>query len=315
MQPINNKPEKLLTKAPKNIFFVYKNKIKRTYKEIHEDFIYWQSFGNTTDLVDIRPLNSTWKNFITWQLYMRQHTRFMKKIIATQKVPGKYYDVTVTSYGGSGSTLLLKFLDENRFISNNSKNFDCIKHIGFPPRRLASRYIYIFANPIESLLSLYRRYKGRLIRQHSFTLNLDLQPKFVIPPAKTLEKYIEKGKDRFLFERHFNNWFNACLPCPVLFIRYEKLWDNLEVLFDFLGLHNIDARNSFPKYHPRKSTVDNTPADILDELERMYGKFAERLNTLPDYILCKPHSSAKTTISADTSSATQNPPELIHESD
>ncbi len=62
---------------------------------------------------------------------------------------------------------------------------------------------------------------------------------------------------------------------PVLCLRYEGLWDNIEILRDFTGLPVV-----LPERRPR--TEKSIPPDIAAAVERVYGSIDARLAKLPD---------------------------------
>ena len=226
---------------------------------------------------------------ITIDNVKKRMKRGIKTVIAAQKNPRQYYDVTVSSFGGCGTSMLLNFLSQI-LISNHPDNLDGIKHIGFPPDCISKRCIYIFGDPRACILSLFRRL--RLVKAHHLGMRIGLQkfPPHWFSPS-TLENYAKKGKDSFLLAQQFDSWFNSQARVPVLFIRYETLWDNLEILFDFVGLPT-EARNNFPKYQQRKSDINTVPAEILDRLDQIHRPLKEKLDALPDYILREPDEPA-----------------------
>ena len=229
--------------------------------------------------------------------------RGIKTVIAAQKNPRQYYDVTVSSFGGCGTSILLNFLSQS-LISNERGNLDGIKHIGFPPDCISKRCIYIFGDPCASILSLFR-YHDKHPKYHHLGMRIGLQkfPPHWFPPS-TLENYAKKGKDSFLLAQQFDSWFNSQARVPVLFIRYETLWDNLEILFDFVGLPT-EARNNFPKYQQRKSDINTVPAEILDRLDQIHRPLKEKLDALPDYILREPDEPADAATSDHSPRAVQ----------
>ncbi len=217
--------------------------------------------------------------------------RGVKKIMRAQQNLRRGYDVIVVSFGGCGSTGLIDFLKEKHYVVNSWDNSDFLKHLGSPPGNASDRYIYLFGDPLASVISFYHRtrtYNRRFADIHSFTMETSLGRPTFTSVANTLEKYAEEGQERFLLEQQFDNWFNARLSRPILFMRYETMWDNLEVLFDFVGL--LAACDDFPEYQPRQSSIDTLSPEVLAVLNRMYGKFTHRLNALPDCVLREPGS-------------------------
>ena len=191
-------------------------------------------------------------------------------------------DMLIVSFGGCGSTFLIKFMRKYRK-TNLPNHKDFLKHAGSPPLSAgkAIRCIYLFGEPRMATVSLYRR---KIAAEHAWNMQLGLGRPWHTPPASMLAGYVERNKDLFFFEKHFNNWFNAKLTYPILFLRYDTLWNNLDVLFDFLNLPAQQIKD-FPRYRPRKSELAQLPPPLVAGLDRMYGRFTERLKTLPDYFV------------------------------
>ena len=68
----------------------------------------------------------------------------------------------------------------------------------------------------------------------------------------SLDTYATEGIDKFQFENHFLNWSERYSQYPVLFIRYEKIWDHLDELLEFAGIP-IEEKRLFPERKERKS--------------------------------------------------------------
>ncbi len=200
------------------------------------------------------------------------------------------YDAVIASHGGCGTTMLLEFLAKQCYTVNRPylcpKPYHCLKHAGAPlaGRVHSARFIYLFSNPLAAVRSLYHR---AYAFEHAVYMHAGLRRLFYPAVAKTLKGYAEQGKDTLLIERHFNSWYQARLSKPVLLLRYETLWDNLGVLFDFLELPAA-ARNHFPKCRQRTSITATLPPEVTAGLNRIYGKFVEKLEMLPDYIIMPP---------------------------
>ena len=95
-----------------------------------------------------------------------------------------------------------------------------------------------------------------------------------------LSDFAARGKDVFRRHEQFENWLKGA-PYPVLLVRYEALWDNLDSVLDFLQVPRA-WRRDFPMQKPRVTDLRGLEAETLESLERLYGDLATRLSSLPD---------------------------------
>lgn len=195
-------------------------------------------------------------------------------------LPGNI-EVLVTSFGGVGTTFLTRFVSRYK-TTNHSGDADLLKHLAVPPCSFNSgvRFVYVYGDPIMAVVSLFRRnyqyvHSGKLQSYQKLVVS-------PIPKEMSLEQYALSGRDQFLFESHFDNWYRRYLLHPTVFIRYEKLWDNLEPLFDFLGIP-ASAISAFPEKKERESSLSGISPEALHGLQMMYGGFKKRLDGLKDF--------------------------------
>ena len=189
-------------------------------------------------------------------------------------------DVVVVSYGGVGTTLLMKHLARFRKLNDPDDN-DGWKHLTVPPitRRREVRFIYVFGDPVDAAVSLFRR-------DYQYWQSMKLQrfhphPPGPIVPSMSLIDYARMGVDRFQFERHFDNWSARYLVRPTLFLRYEKMWEHLDQVAEFLALPS-DAFADFPPQRPRKANAQMVDHTTRAQLDAMYGGLTARLAHMPD---------------------------------
>ena len=102
-----------------------------------------------------------------------------------------------------------------------------------------------------------------------------------IPPSMTLEEYAAEGIDRFRFREHFFNWYHSSVANPILFVRYETLFNNLSTISEFLELPSSFI-DEFPKKKKRKSVHNDVSNETLQQLEKIYGEFKNELEKIPD---------------------------------
>jgi hypothetical protein len=191
----------------------------------------------------------------------------------------KDMELLVCSYGGVGTTFLIDFLAQYK-TCNNRNDQDGFKHLDKPPptRNPDLKAIYIFGNPIDAIYSLFRRdfhneQSYKLLEQYS-----KLAP---VPMEMSLETYAKDGIDRFHFENHFLNWSQRHFQYPILFVRYEKIWDHLDTLLGFAGIHQ-NEKTSFPEKKERKTQAKEIPEEVHASMLRMYGSLQNQLENGPD---------------------------------
>ncbi|WP_234572570.1 sulfotransferase domain-containing protein [Rhodohalobacter sp. 614A] len=188
-------------------------------------------------------------------------------------------DVVVTSYGGAGTTFFMEFLSQFRTI-NHLHDTGNLKHTAYPPVSIkpSQKFIYLFGDPIHATISLFNRNFHHL---HSIKIQQGSNINSPIPESMTLEEYATEGVDRFGFCNHFYNWYRSTSLNPILFIRYETLYENLPAIFDFLELPQ-SALEMFPERKVRNSVEKEISSETLRQLENMYGKFQNELSKIPD---------------------------------
>ena len=204
-----------------------------------------------------------------------------KKKLHSLIVP-KEIDVLICSTGGVGTTFLMKHIS-NYKVTNKSNDKDMFKHLVFPPLSYNQniKYVYIFGNPIESVISLFAR---NFQHWQSFKLlNFNNSVKS-IGNNTTLEEYSSERTDRFLFSEQFNKWLTLSKFYPTLFLKYEKIWKNLEVLYDFLEIP-LEEIKSFPEQKIRSSEFSSLDKETQNGLKKIYGEFEQYINEFDDCLI------------------------------
>ena len=83
-------------------------------------------------------------------------------------------------------------------------------------------------------------------------LQNNLLRKDPIPLSLSLREYIREGVDKFYFREHFHNWYKRYTPSqPIMFIRYEAMFDHIENILNFLEIP-IAFKHLFPKEKEKK---------------------------------------------------------------
>lgn len=155
-------------------------------------------------------------------------------------------DVVVASFGGVGTTFLLKYLAQYRK-TNHRFDADGVKHSPLPPISFNSniKFVYVYGNPQLAAISLFRRnFHYRQSQKLQKWGKKSISP---IPEEMTLQEYASQGIDKLHFRNHFYNWYEKYLSVhPTMFIRYDTMYDNVELLRDFLNLPK-DFVDKFPE--------------------------------------------------------------------
>ena len=155
----------------------------------------------------------------------------------------------VIGSGGNGQTYFMKFLNKNNIITNNIKDLDKLKHKSKPIDNY--KYIFIYNDPLKSILSHYRR--GWVAFQiyklgNPYKLKLKLVKYFYLLQKTT----IDMNCDIFGIKNQFDNFINY--EGDILFIDFNEILDNKKKINTFLNkeldysLFEIKKRNIFNFY-------------------------------------------------------------------
>ena len=199
----------------------------------------------------------------------------MKRIILPNRI-----ELVVASYGGVGTSFLLEYLSKYKK-TNDPTDSDGFKHLPLPPISFNSkvRYIYVYGSPQMAAVSLFHRnyHYGQSKKMQCYNKNI-----VPIPKTMTLKEYASLGVDRFNFKQNFFNWYEKYLiGIPILFVRYENIFNNIEHILEFARVP-IENRCKFPKKRKRLSTKESISKNTENNLNLMYGEFNNTLNKLKD---------------------------------
>lgn len=195
----------------------------------------------------------------------------------------RHIEVLITSHGGVGTSFIMHHIARYRAI-NAPNDKDGLKHLPIPPVSFnpGIRCVYVFGDPVMATLSLFRR---RYHCAQSYKLNcLGSKVPATIPIEMSVDAYAEQGLDLLKFEAHFRNWHAKYTIYPTLFIRYEKLWENLEALVSFLGLPE-SAVTDFPARRPRQTEPEGVSPVTWRKLRQMYASFDHYLSGVADVVI------------------------------
>lgn len=177
------------------------------------------------------------------------------------------------SYGGSGITSLRRSLQR---VHGRNVVPEHNKHNRKPPNHTPqTKAIYMFSNPMDAVLSFFRRQskadKWDFPSIHCNNLERKM-PKWI-----SLEKFLNDGKDYFELENHWRNWTQSKVKFPLLLIRYESVPKHIEEIAKF-----TNSPVDFYKFKKRNSNWENRPKHIKDKLYSMYGKLWEDIKNFDE---------------------------------
>ena len=166
------------------------------------------------------------------------------------------------SQGGTGTEYTLLNFDWSEGIYSRHQRI-----VNF--RNITDRFVYIFNNPIDILMSFHRR--GFLDIKNAV---LNLQGDVSFKPPMNLDQIANSNIDFFHFENHFERFFNQ--SNIGLFIKFEALdkgWGEIE---NFTGL----KRKTDFVWKEKVSHLDKYSKETIDKLNLMYSSWIEKYNKL-----------------------------------
>lgn len=211
------------------------------------------------------------------------HSFFFCQYIRTHGCAIRYcanpdHDIVVASFGGVMTEALFKWAERHK------SAFYSHAHLPLLSVNRNLRLVYIFGDPIESVLSLFRRNSQRegvytyIAGDYSRYADIATMLKM-----RNLKSYLASDTGAFPIREHLHNWQTAPTQLPILFIRYETIWDNLDVLQSFLDLPK-EAMATFPKKKERASSYKALGLNLKEQekLNQLYGDFREEIKQMPD---------------------------------
>jgi hypothetical protein len=144
------------------------------------------------------------------------------------------------------------------------------------------KMVYVVGDPRLQLLSFHRRGFLKSPYDHCKHVGGDIAG-ISQELSWDLDTYLKNGRDYFQLEQHFNGWW--LFPqrtYHIMFIKYDALPRRAEELRIWL-----DKKDSFV-FKKRKSNLHDQPWYIHQGLERLYGRFAERVRMMPDVVYKHP---------------------------
>jgi hypothetical protein len=188
----------------------------------------------------------------------------------------------VTSFGGTGTTMLYEFLEEHQVdIPADHANWKPWKHLPVPPAddevNDGFRAVYVFGNPMDAVLSVFRRdYQ----RWHVRNMREDISE-----PASDdwgFDEFLESMEDPFRMEKHFHEWTEANRAYPILCLHFDALWEHLPEFFAFAGLPSSRLEH-FPERRERASDWTEESEYVRERLQDFYGDLWAEIQETPDF--------------------------------
>ena len=156
-----------------------------------------------------------------------------------------------------------------------------------------NRAVYLFSDPIDAVMSFFaRRFKvtyppagiGAPDRywavKHAHNLGACWDS---ISPDWDLADYLLGEEDLFCLKSHFRGWTEADREYPILLVRYETLWNHLELIHKFMGFgKRPEVLEKFPKQKERASNLENIKLNYQEKLFNLYGDLRNEINDFPD---------------------------------
>jgi hypothetical protein len=205
----------------------------------------------------------------------------------------------VVTYGGSASKTLVRGI-----LNQPPRGTSPINLIGrhhshqrVPDRDVpeGNKIIYVYGDPAHAVASFFRRAANEdpddphpghrnFLARHCRNIEGDLDKLTV---DYSLDDFLRSDGDPFALADHFHSWMTATVPYPVLFVRYETLWEHVEEVFDFVGIPRGEAA-SFPE--KRQTYVDRNRKydEPLKQLRVKYALLIAELEGLPPIFIRAP---------------------------
>ena len=142
-------------------------------------------------------------------------------------------DVVVSSFGGVMSSILINWIKKYKN-TNSGDNNDNLKHALYPPlgTNPSLRLVYIFDDPILSVLSLFRQQSSRInklghslfVARHCWHMSREhclwFQKKGKLQKdLGSLEAYLRSDFGALPLCQQFQNWRTEPILHPILFVR------------------------------------------------------------------------------------------------
>lgn len=201
----------------------------------------------------------------------------------------------VCSYGGCGSTMLFKYLNNfgkvyhvhDRYPPNNLTHIggnvysEWFNNIPVDENTLQNTYvIFIYRNPIDCIYS-------------RCVTGIDLRPN--IPHLQhikcinngniSLQNIISTNVDLYGLEKFFDSYLTAKNNYDIICVKYESIWSNLSYLNTLLGIPNI------PSLYPVKNERYKKYKPYYQQLVSIYTPLLQKMASMQPIFVVKKHTT------------------------
>lgn len=205
----------------------------------------------------------------------------------------------VATYGGAASkTLVRGILNQpppGASPVNLVRRHHTHKRIPFQAVPSGKKVIYVYGDPAHSIGSFFRRAANEdpddphprhanFLARHCRNIEGDLAK---ITVGYSLEDFLRGDDDPFRLADHFHSWVTAKVPYPILFVRYESLWEHVEEIFDFVGIPRTEAA-TFPEKRENYVERNRKYDGPLAQLRIKYARLLAEMEKLPPILLRAP---------------------------
>jgi hypothetical protein len=205
----------------------------------------------------------------------------------------------VATYGGAGSKTLVRGILNQPPPGASSINLVWRHHTHkrIPDGSIPAgkKVIYVYGDPAHSIASFFRRAANEdpddphpghanFLARHCRNLEGDVDR---ITVGYTLEDFLHTPEDPFRLAHHFQSWMTATVSYPILFVRYEELWNHVEEIFDFIGIPRAEAVR-FPERRENYVERNRKYDEPLARLRIKYAPFIAEIARLPPILLRGP---------------------------
>ena len=189
-------------------------------------------------------------------------------------------DILVNSAGGCFSSRFQEFV--RRYAETNDLgNSDGLKHISYPVRSTDIKMaVHLYADPRDTVYYCHKR-GSRFAADHSVAIGgRGLPLDWSIWDWLACDDPVEY----LPIQKHFDNWYGYDdRRYPIVFIRYELLWDNLEHVLSMLGLSSHISE--FPKKQDRDWSWRDLGTTARKRIDNLYGGHTDKINKLQPVIV------------------------------
>ena len=136
------------------------------------------------------------------------------------------------------------------------------------------RAVFLYDNPYSMVLSLFRR---NIAMGHTIAVT-GKRPNH----KNQLSHFLDEGVDTFGMIEQFENWTNPKnnKGYPRLLINFNYMWDNLELLFGFMGIDPVHKK-TFMRKRERINRMSALSQNDKKRIRSIYQSLDDKMKALP----------------------------------